>query len=75
MFEVQTIGLMQASYDGRKLAETVRSTDPMLADKLEHACDTLVSAAALIMRWEVGQVPLDVADAILLVNNELSKHR
>lgn len=75
MFEISTIGLIQSAHDGLALAETVNNDDPELATRISNACETLLSTAALVLRWERAQVPLDVADSILLVSGELTKAR
>jgi hypothetical protein len=75
VFEIRTIGLIASVHDGLALAEKVKNSDPELAARIENACETMLSAAALVLRWEKAQVPLDVADAILLVSSELTKAR
>ncbi len=69
MLRISTVGLLQLSHQARAAALTVKSLE--IKKGLENAADTLMSAAALLLRYEEGDVPLDVAHAVNFVNDHL----
>ena len=69
MLKISTVGLLQLSHQARARALTVKSLETKIG--LENAADTLMSAAALLLRYEEGDVPLDVAKAVNFINDHL----
>ena len=69
MFKISTVGLVQLSHQARAKARAVK--DVTLQTDLNNAADTVMSAAALILKYEEGEVPLDVAKAVNFIHEHL----
>lgn len=72
VFTVKTIGLIVFAHDGFAEAERCRKRAPARAERLDNMAESLIAVAAVILRHEEAQVPLEVADMIAGIKEELS---
>ena len=69
MFKISTVGLIQLSHQAR--AKALETKDVTLQTALTNAADTVMSAASILLRYEEGEVPLDVAKAVNFIHEHL----
>lgn len=72
-FTVKTLGVVAIAQDGFAAAEQCRKKDPRRARRLNNLAETLLSAAAVVLRYEEAKVPHKVLEAISELTNELRK--
>ena len=72
VFTVKTIGLIVMAHDGFAEAERCRKRAPARARRLENMAESLIAVAAVILRHEEARVPLEVADMVTGIREELS---
>jgi len=68
MLVLSTVGMLQLSHQARSAALTA---EPPMQDQLNDAADTVMSAAALLLRFETGEVPIEVARAVNFITDHL----
>lgn len=65
---IKTVGLVVIAHDGFAAADRCRKRNPVRARKLENLAETLISAAAVVLRSEEAMVPMEVVAAITELN-------
>lgn len=68
---VKTLGVISIAHDGLAAAQACSKTNPRRARRLNNLAETLLAAAAVILRYEEAMVPFPVLDAIAELSNEL----
>ena len=61
--EINTLAMIHMAHRGLALAERLSATDPETAADILSAADTLVSAAALVLRWPKAMIPRSAGSA------------
>lgn len=61
---LNTVGIVMVAHDGFAAADRCRKRNPGRARRLENLAETLISAAAVVLRFEEAMVPIEVAEAI-----------
>ena len=72
-FTVRTLGVVAITQDGFAAAELCRKKDPRRARRLSELAETLLSAAAVVLRYEEVRMPMEVLEAISELSDELRK--
>ena len=71
---VRTAGIVVIAHDGFAEAARCRKRNPARARKMENLAETLIAAAAVILRHEEALVPMEVVNAISELTGMLARN-